>query len=222
MNAQQWRNVVVGALAAGLILLACLAAIRNAVAADRVVIPSAAERLRPLLQIEARRQFGLDAPVSRLAAQIHQESHWRDTAQSPYAQGLAQFTPATAEWIAKAHPDLCAPANPWSTQWAITCMALYDKWLYDRMRFAATEDDRWAFTLSAYNGGPGWLTLSPGRDRALCRAALADTCPPCDDTRWWGNVEYHSRRSPAAKKENRGYPLRIMRVVEPVYRNAGW
>ncbi len=69
-------------------------------------IPREAQQHRRDLTRNARMIWGLDAPVSTFAAQIHQESAWRPDARSPYAHGLAQFTPATADWIGDLDPAL--------------------------------------------------------------------------------------------------------------------
>lgn len=179
-------------------------------AAD-VVIPEDSARYRLALRVVAFSEFGLDAPVARLAAQLHQESGWRAKAKSPYAQGLAQFTPATAEWIAQAYPVL-APADPWDPVWSIRAQAIYMRHLLRGISGAATECDQWAFALSAYNGGPGWVA----RDRRLASAKGADA------SRWWANTELHSSRAAWAFKENRGYPRRILLRLEPAYIAAGW
>ena len=60
-------------------------------------IPSAANRWRADLTRAAHAQWGLDAPIAALAAQIHQESHWKSNAVSRVgAIGMAQFMPGTA------------------------------------------------------------------------------------------------------------------------------
>ena len=179
--------------------------------------PRAALEYRADLTREARAAWGMQAPVAVMAAQIHQESAWRPDAQSPYADGLAQFVPATAEWVAERWPALggAAPFNP---QWSIRAMARYDRWLFDRYGApAATACDQWAFTLSAYNGGQGWLM----RDRAHCREQ--PVCPGCDSTRWWGHVADHPdpRRASWAVTENRDYPRRILLQRQPLYRDWG-
>src|SRR5690625_6944727 len=52
-------------------------------------IPSAAERHRNTLLRAAHWGFGMDAPISTMAAQVHQESRWQTDARSPVgAQGL--------------------------------------------------------------------------------------------------------------------------------------
>lgn len=50
--------------------------------------------------------------------------------------------------------------------------------------------------------------------------AQQSSCEKCDGAIWWGNVELHSARSAAAFKENRGYPRRILYVLQPLY--ASW
>ena len=66
-------------------------------------------------------------------------------------------------------------------------------------------------TLSAYNGGLGWLQ----RDQRLAAQRGADPL------RWWGNVERHSRRAKWAHAENRGYPRAIIYQHQPLYRDWG-
>lgn len=60
-------------------------------------IPARAHQYRRVLTQQAYAQWGLDAPIAALAAQVHQESAWRPEAVSHVgARGLAQFMPATA------------------------------------------------------------------------------------------------------------------------------
>lgn len=179
------------------------------------VIPESSALYRLQLERETARQFGLDAPVARIAAQIHQESGWRPTAQSPFAQGLAQFTPATAKWLPDVCPEVGKP-DPWDTGWSIRAITCYDAWLYKRVRpmpagRSLDECTRWAFTQRAYNGGEGWLQ----RERAKAAAAGAN---PND----WRQVEKYRVRADWAHKENIGYPRRILLVLEPRYLRAGW
>lgn len=171
-------------------------------------VPERAHQYQRELIRNARYVWGLDAPIAVFAAQIHQESGWRPEVSSKYADGLAQFTPATATWIGGVYSDV-GKADPFNPSWALRALVRYDKHLYDRNQ-AATECDRWAFTLSAYNGGNGWVN----RDRRLAAAAGADPM------RWWGHVERYSGRAQWAIKENRGYPQRILLVLQPRY--LGW
>lgn len=175
-------------------------------------IPAEALRHRAELTRCGRYAFGLSAPVATLAAQVHQESRWRENAVSPVgARGLAQFMPATSKWIADMVPELAdnAPFNP---GWALRALAEYDKWLWDRV---AGRDacQRMAMALSGYNGGLGWVQ----RDKGLAVKNGADPLV------WFGHTErFNAGRSAAAWQENRGYPRRILGTLEPLYIRAGW
>lgn len=179
--------------------------------ADPIRIPPASARLRTAVIREAQRLYGLDAPAARFAAQIHQESRWNAGAASRYANGLAQFTPPTADWIALAYPEL-RPAAPWDAHWSIRAMVRYMHHIGEHTPPGASACDDWAFALSGYNGGPGWLS----RDRALAGRAGADP------DRWFGQVEHHTSRAGWARKENRDYVRRILLRIEPAYLAAGW
>lgn len=175
-------------------------------------IPQAAKSYRAELTRNARAIIGLDAPISLFAAQIHQESGWRGGAKSPVgAQGMAQFMPATADWISTLFPDLVANA-PYNTSWALRAVVRYDAWLYQRIR-AADVCQRWAMALSAYNGGLGWIS----RDQKLASSKGLDQLV------WFESVEtVNAGRSSANWRENRDYPRRIIYTRQPAYVVAGW
>ena len=175
-------------------------------------IPAEALRHRAELTRCGRYAFGLSAPVATLAAQVHQESRWRENAVSPVgARGLAQFMPSTSKWIAGLVPELAdnAPFNP---GWALRALAEYDKWVWDRV---AGRDacQRMAMVLAGYNGGLGWVQ----RDKSLAVKNGADPLT------WFDHIErFNAGRSAAAFRENRGYPRRILGTLEPLYIRAGW
>ena len=175
-------------------------------------IPPQAARYRADLTRCARVHWGLSAPVATFAAQVHQESRWRVNARSPVgAQGLAQFMPATARWMPSVDSAL-APSAPYNPGWALRALCAYDLWLWERVA-GRTPCERMALTLSAYNGGLGWVI----KDRRL--AAVSGSDPLV----WFGSVEYfNAGRSSSAWRENRGYPRSILRTLEPVYVHAGW
>lgn len=190
-----WLRLVVGALA----LLAFSAACTVYALAGEP--PRASLAYRDRLIREARFTMGLGAPVPLFAAQIGQESGWRPDVCSPFACGLTQFTPATARWIAGLDPRL-AGADVFDPGWAIRALVAYDARLHGQVGAAATDCDRWAMALSAYNGGLGWVF----RDRRFCAARGG-----CEGVRWFYNVETaNAGRSAAAWRENRGYPRRIL------------
>lgn len=195
-----------------LLALVCLVGVLAAGRAEgqSVVIPADSVLYRMQVERAAGEQWGLDAPVARLAAQLHQESGWRPTARSAYAQGLAQITPPTAAWLPAICPQLGHP-DPWDPAWSIRAQACYDAWLH-RRAMGATPCDRWAMTLSAYNGGEA----ARDRESRMAHEARADPL------RWFGAVERYRSRGLAAWQENRAYVRRILLVLEPAYLAAGW
>lgn len=175
--------------------------------------PPQAERYRRDLIRSARYVFGMSAPVAVLAGQVHQESAWREDARSPYAAGLAQFTPATVDTMRRAYADelgyLPRATAALDPRWALLALCRYDKQLLG-MFPAATEADRWAFALAAYNGGPGWII----RDRAKAKAQGLDHLV------WFGSVEtVNAGRAPQFFRENRDYPRRILLRHQALYRS---
>lgn len=177
-------------------------------------VPAAAARYRAELTRAAHNQWGLDAPVAVLAAQVHQESGWNPLAVSAVgAQGMAQFMPTTASWWCGLQQLGAADCQPQNPSWALRSLVGYDKWLYDRVS-ATDACNRVAFALAAYNGGLGWVQ----RDRRKAAVNL-----PMSATRWFGGVDgVNAGRSAANFKENRDYPRRILQVLAPVYVRAGW
>ncbi|HCY15594.1 MAG: lytic transglycosylase [Curvibacter sp. GWA2_64_110] len=196
-------------MAVGLLAFLAVVLIVAAVApitAHAQSIPREANRYQLTLKREAQYAWGLQAPVASFAAQVHQESRWRLDARSPVgAAGLAQFMPATTDWIGGLYPGLAArdPGNP---TWSLRALVTYDKWLADRIRAKDACQDM-AFALTAYNGGLGWvykrqkLSAEPG----VC---LGVTCL------------INPGISEAAQRENRHYAETILLKHEPLYR--GW
>lgn len=159
----------------------------------------------PVLVAEQRAHWP-DAPSPwTLAGQVEAESNWRPTAQLRTARewgaGLGQLTRAynadgslRFDRLADArrlHPSLATWT--WEERFdparQLRALVLMDRAEWSAISGAATEDDRWAMTLAAYNGGRGGLA----RDRALCRGVAG-----CDDGRWFGHVEQHSWRAKVA------------------------
>jgi soluble lytic murein transglycosylase-like protein len=175
-------------------------------------IPRAAHQYRRLITANARLVFGLNSPTAVIFSQIHQESAFRADAQSPYASGLGQFTPATAQDMGRWYADL-ADVDVFNPGWSVRALVRYDQRLLARVSTTVTNEcHAWAMTLAQYNGGPGWVD----RDRRLAAMRGADP------NRWWGHVERHSNRAAWAFKENRSYPRRILLVLQPRYVQALW
>lgn len=204
------------AIAAGTAVLCLLLFIIGFFAASAQAaegVPRDAYRYRADLTRQARMVWGLDAPVATFAAQIHQESRWRENAASPVgAQGPAQFMPATAAWLAGAyHLGEAQPTNP---TWAFRALATYDLHLYARTAAYTLNspcEKMWK-TFWAYNGGETWVR----RDEKLAAAAGKNPRKVAD-------VEpYNAGRSAANFAENRNYPRLILIKFEPRYIAAGF
>lgn len=181
--------------------------------AHAATIPADAVRLQRDLIRTVHAGWGLDGPVTVFAAQIHQESGWRADARSGVgAQGLAQFMPATADWISELQPSLLGDRQPFNPVWSMRALVAYDRWLYQRV-VAADECQRWAMTLSSYNGGLGWLL----RDKTLAQQRGLNR------NIWFGHVaKVNAGRTVAAWTENRAYPQRILYHQQPIYVSANW
>ncbi len=93
----------------------------------REFVPAQASLYRARVIREAHAAGGLGAPVEIFAAQIHQESGWRETAHSVVgALGICQFMPGTAQWIANLYPADLKPGAPLDSGWAIRALVRYD------------------------------------------------------------------------------------------------
>lgn len=171
-------------------------------------VPDAARAFKREYTAIARSEWGLMAPVSSLAAQIHQESGWNCRAVSRVgARGCAQFMPATAKWIGDVDRDLRG-GDVLSPAWGFRAQAVYMKWLHERVR-ADNACERMAFALAAYNGGLGYVY----------RRQKASTKP---GTCFAATCEINPGIAPANQKENAHYPRRILLELEPRYHAAGW
>ncbi|MDR2173672.1 MAG: lytic transglycosylase domain-containing protein [Burkholderiales bacterium] len=176
--------------------------------------PAAAEKYRDTLTRYSLMIWGLNAPIATFAAQIEQESAWKPDAVSRVgAEGMAQFMPATGAWIVEMYPQL-GKHEPYNPAWAMRAMVQYNQHLYRRVqRPTASECDRIAFTLRAYNGGEVRLN----RERDMCAAADG-----CDAGVAFGGVEqYNAGRSAGNHRENTQYPRRILLTLEQKYQAWG-
>ncbi|MBL8370039.1 MAG: transglycosylase SLT domain-containing protein [Burkholderiaceae bacterium] len=193
--------------------LACLTALVMTVlaASAHAQVPPGAARYRAELTRAAHSQWGLDAPVAALAAQVHQESGWMPQAVSRVgAAGLGQFMPATARWWCQREgtaPAQCLPHNP---TWALRALVGYDKYLFDRAPARYTARDRFWVALRAYNGGLGhWRAEAES-------TGVSDPSRPQVDAACG-----RAKRHPAHCSENLDYPARIMGILQPRYATWG-
>ncbi len=182
-----------------LALLVCTAALAQ--------VPPDAARYRLTLLRAAHSQWGLDAPVPAMAAQVHQESGWRPQAVSRAgARGMAQFMPATASWWCERLGTPAAECLPHNPTWALRAMVGYDKFLFDRTPAYLGRFDRYWLALRAYNGGEAHLRAEAAASgwRMPSRAQIDLACGK-------------ARRAASHCTENLSYPRRILLVLQPRY-----
>lgn len=197
------RNIII-------FLVACLLSILFLIVSSWVFaddIPAGANRYRADLTRQARLVWGIDAPVSTFAAQIHQESAWLSDARSHVgAAGLAQFMPATATWISGLHPRELGANAPYNPTWAIRALVRYDLWIWQRIPVQDCCGRMW-FVLRGYNGGLGYVIKEMQASGSHDPGTVEQQC---------GKF-----RSPGPCRENIQYPRRIM-MHEARYKAAGW
>lgn len=201
-----WMTGFISSLA---IVTMALAAAHPAHAQDQAdAIPRSANHYKLTLKREAQRVWGINAPVATFAAQVHQESRWRLNAISPAgAHGLAQFMPTTAEWISELPGAQLQGMQTGNPTWSLRALVTYDLWLSRRIH-TADPCEQMAFTLSAYNGGLGWVYKRQriSRQPDVC---MGQTCT------------LNPGIAPAAQRENERYPRLILLRYEPLYRQWG-
>ncbi len=204
------------------------------------VLPGRSSQYLPLLDSLLGEMWPELQLKSMIAAQIEQETCISLTSRScwnprtelktsrEYGFGLGQITivynedgtvkSSTFEELKKLGGRLAAWKfeNRFDPEMQLRAMILSEKLLYHRIRFETASDvDKLAFMLSAYNGGMGGLLL----DRRLCRP------PGCDDTKWFGNVAVNSRKARhtltgyriSFYDVNRCYPRYILMDRRPTY-----
>jgi len=208
----------------GIMAGALVGVVPTAIAAEEYLVPAISLKIaRPTAEVPARCQrirlnyvrnvqhgYGPNAPVAALASQMFQESGCDPSAKSAFADGLTQFTPATASWIGSRYPDL-ALSDAKNPTWAARAQGRYMRFLVDRST-GETECDRWWMGKWGYNGGEGWVI----RDQKL---ALAKGANP----RRHVEVEpFNAGRHAAAFRENRDYPHKIIERWQPMFIAAGW
>jgi soluble lytic murein transglycosylase-like protein len=192
----------------GAVMAIMFLALAIGASAAHAQVPTDAARYRLTLTREARAVWGLNAPIASFAAQVHQESRWNPEATSQVgAQGLAQFMPSTATWISGLYPSLAdrAPRNP---TWALRALVTYDAQLFTEVRQADDDCQRFAFALSAYNGGIGWV------HRRQAKASKPGIC--------FGQAcLINPGIKPSAQAENEAYPRHILQRHQALYQDWG-
>jgi len=208
-------------------VLATGAARPNPVGQSRPTYTLNEQKYLPALE----RELGIHWPDvlvrSYFAAQIRQETcasltHrkcWSPEAElktsREYGFGLGQLT-VTPRFdnfreAKKLHTSLSdwEWENRYNAAYQLRTMILMNRFNYGKVDWAYDHTERFAFSFAAYNGGLGGV-LS---DRSVCRASDI-----CDESRWFGHVERHSKKAKLAASGygksffdiNREYVRRVM------------
>jgi len=145
-----------------------------------------------------------------ILGQIKTESNFKEKAKriepsGVTSYGLMQVLDVTLNDMIKKSiiKDKITPEMMLVAKYSIIAGLTYDKFLWNLCNWTQ-GNERYAFMFSAYNGGYGWLK----RDRKLTSEF------GFDKNKWFGNVEYFSRRSWRAFKINREYPVKIFKYSE--------
>lgn len=167
--------------------------------------PAASLRFQSDLVRESQFKFGIRAPVPMFAAQIEQESGWRqDVTAWDNGRGLAQFMDPTADWVAKKYG--LGNADPYNPKWAMRAMVQLNKHNYDRVE-GNTDCDKWGAGLKAYNAGLGYVQKAQQRSG--------------EPGKWFGNTEFVlTTQSQKNFEYSRMYPRWIIFKRQPKY--AAW
>jgi soluble lytic murein transglycosylase-like protein len=177
-------------------------------------IPAEAQKYRRQIIKAWQYYFGLEESPATGFGQIHQESRFSSTARSGVgAEGLGQFMPSTAEWVNSVLPpdQKCGGMKgcPLDPTWAINATCIFDSRLFTVYgRITTVEDDRWGFSLAAYNAGEGSVI----KERNKCAAT-----PGCLPSKWFGHTENVCSRAPSNCVETRDYSRVIMLKWKPLY-----
>ena len=176
-------------------------------------IPVEAQKYRRQIIKAWQYYFGLAESPATGFGQIHQESRFNSTARSGVgAEGIGQFMPSTAEWINSVLPtdQKCGTKGcPLDPTWAINATCTFDWRLFQVYgKITTIADDRWGFSLAAYNAGEGSVV----KERNKCAAT-----PGCLPSKWFNHTENVCSRSPANCNETRDYSRVILVKWRPLY-----
>ena len=174
------------------------------------------DRAKPMIPIlkEEHQRLWPESDITIIAEQIHHESGWKPTAKrieksGVVSYGLLQVLDVTLGEMQKRHEILAGtkPVQLLQARWGIRAGILYDKDMWKLCDFPGNcllchgkDMNRWAFTLSAYNGGFGWIQ----RDRKMTAEK------GYDGNIWFHNVELFSKRSRHFFTINRRYAREIL------------
>jgi len=152
--------------------------------------------------------FSEGSNKSRFLAQCHQESLGNPLAKSPFAEGLMQFTPQTAEWAESSFCRHLGKARLTSAWWSAKCAEAYMSWIEERTPSDGSYCSTKRNAERGYNGGLGWLTREAKLTSDHSYDGLIQVCSDTGRALW-------------ACRENSSYSDRISRHQKILYANHG-
>ena len=156
-----------------------------------IVLAASGEEWYPLIQENA-------VNPSREAALTEQESSWQIFAESPYAKGLRQFTPETADWLEMGMCSHLGPADLFDPEWSLKCGIIYAEYLEEE-KYGPYCNTRLVAEMR-YNGGY-WIVWELKTANSQRIDDAADHC---------GTRLFNGRkRSFRSCIENYSYPTKI-------------
>lgn len=181
--------------------------------------PGAYQHLPVLIQEIKSGWAGIPYP-SVLAAQVEQESRWKEKAKLDNPKnhelgvGLGQFT-KTNKFDALTEIKEKYPAqftgwgweNPYDVRYQLRGLVLKNRDNYRAIKWAKDDYNRMAMMGASYNQGLGGVMMR----RRIC----ANT-PGCDPTVWFGHMENASNQS---KKPQAGYKQSFADITKTYVKN---
>jgi hypothetical protein len=194
-------------------------------------LPKGAKQYLPLLSEILWKEWPNLSNKTTLAAQVEQETcisltHsrcWNPKAElktsREYGFGFGQITTSYKQdgstsvdnFSAIKKLDKRLSGWEWDNRYdpntQMLALVVYDKYIYNRIPKAFSEQDQLAFTFASYNGGLGGLL----KDRRICQSTKG-----CDPNKWFDNVEKNSWR---AKTKVGGYGKSFFEINREYVRN---
>lgn len=164
-----------------------------------VDLPPGAYQHLPVLIEEIKSGWNGVPYPSVLAAQVEQESRWKEKAtlnnpkNSELGAGLGQFT-KTKKFDALTEMKDKYPSqfsgwgweNPYDVRYQLRGLVIKNRDNYRSIKWAKDDYNRMAMMTAAYNQGLGGL---------MFRRRLCANTPGCDPTIWFGHMENSSTQS---------------------------
>lgn len=185
-------------------------------------LPNQAPQYIPVLQQEIRTHWPKIPYPSVLAAQVEQESLWKEKAllvnkknNNERGAGLGQFTKnnkfdALTE-LKQKYPDKFRGwgwDNPYDATYQLRGVTIKNRDNFNAIKWAKDDYNRMAMMDAAYNQGLGGV---------MFRRRFCANMQNCDPSIWFGNMEHASNQS---KKPQAGYKQSFADITQTHVKNV--